>query len=41
MIKILVVEDDDTLNALVSLYLKGNGYEVNILQKWSRSAKII
>lgn len=28
MIKILVVEDDDTLNALVSLYLKGNGYEV-------------
>ncbi len=28
MIKILVVEDDDALNALVSLYLKGNGYEV-------------
>lgn len=28
MIKILVVEDDDTLNALVSLYLKRNGYEV-------------
>lgn len=28
MIKILVVEDDNALNALVSLYLKGNGYEV-------------
>lgn len=28
MIKILVVEDDDALNALVSLCLKGNGYEV-------------